>query len=230
MNTVCLPMAVPEGALATVMAGLSRVQNVDGLCITMPHKVAATAYCATLSETSKRLGVVSALRRNADGSWHGHSTDGEAFVKALTDNGAQLQGARALLLGAGGAGSAIAIALLAAGVRELGIYDSDAARQSSLLESLTPLGPARLHAAQPDPSGYDLLCNATPLGLQAEDRLPLDPAKLTAQIFVGDVVAGGGETPLMRFARERGCGTADGDAMVRAVLEIMGDFLSEAWR
>ncbi len=230
LNTVCLPMAVPEGALDPVMAGLSAILNVDGVCITMPHKIAATAYCKTLSETSQLLGVVSALRRNADGSWHGHSTDGDAFVKALRDNGAQLPGTRALLLGAGGAGSAIAIALLAAGIGELGIYDPNEARQKRLLTSLAPLSDARLHKAQPDPRGYDLLCQATPLGLQTEDPLPVDPAHLTGELFVGDVVAGGSETPLMRIAREKGCGTSDGDAMVRAVLDIMSDFLSEAWR
>ena len=80
------------------------------------------------------LGAVSVMRRNADGSWHGDMLDGLAFVKAQKDHGARPDGARVLLIGAGGAGSAIAIALLEAGVRELIIHDSDQARAAALIE------------------------------------------------------------------------------------------------
>ena len=80
MNVISLPMQVPEGALDVVMAGLAATGNVDGLSLTMPHKIAGFAHCRTVTETARMLGVVSALRRNKDGSWHGHTTDGDAFV------------------------------------------------------------------------------------------------------------------------------------------------------
>ena len=75
-----------------------------------------------------------------------------------------------------------------------------------------------------------MLCNASPLGLAADDEPPLPLDLLRGDRFVGDVIAGVGETLLMAAARAQGCGTADGDAMVRAVLDIMTDFLAEAWR
>jgi shikimate dehydrogenase len=77
----------------------------------MPHKHAAFAHCATSSERARLLGVVSVIRRNPDGTWHGDMLDGLAFVKAQKDHGARVEGARALLVGAGGAGSAIATPL-----------------------------------------------------------------------------------------------------------------------
>ena len=230
MSTLCVPMAVAPGDLGATMAGLAAAKNVDGVCITMPHKTRATAFCKTLSPTSQRTGIVSALRRNPDGSWHGHSTDGEAFLKALTDQGATIAGADILLLGAGGAGSAIAVALLEAGAARLAIFDTEKARTQDLLRRLDGL-PGRVEAAEtPDPSAFQVLCNATPLGLEADDEPPLPLDLLRKDLFVGDVIAGAGETALMAAARARGCGTADGDAMVTAVLGIMSNFLASAWQ
>jgi shikimate 5-dehydrogenase len=101
-NGICIPMRVPAGDLDAVMAGLTAARNVDGILVTMPHKFTAFAHCATSSERAKMLGVVSVIRRNPDGTWHGDMLDGLAFVKAQKDHGAQPQGARALLVGAGG--------------------------------------------------------------------------------------------------------------------------------
>ena len=226
VNAVCVPMQVPDGALDPVLQGLGATPNVDGIIVTMPHKTTVFAHCATVSETSAMLGVVSAMRRKADGSWHGHTTDGDAFVKALVDNGATVDGARALLLGAGGAGSAIAIALLNAGVGSLVIHDLNAERVDHLLEVLADLGADRVRAGTADPTGFDLVCNATPMGMADDDPPPLQTELLEASMFVGDVIAGHGETPLIKAARQAGCGTADGDQMVVAVQDIMLEFLT----
>ena len=219
---ICVPMQVPADALDAVMAGLTATPNVDGVLITMPHKFTAFGYCATSSDRARTLGVVSVMRRDADGTWHGDMLDGLAFVEAQKDRGAQPEGARVLLVGAGGAGSAIAVALLEAGVRELVISDTAEARVAALLERLAD---GRVSAGPPDPSGCDLVCNATPLGLGDGDPLPVDPASLTASMFVGDVIAGHGVTPLIQAARAAGCRTADGDDMVEAGRGLMTDFL-----
>ena len=81
-NGICVPMQVPEGALERVMQGLTLIPNIDGLLVTMPHKFTAYTYCATSSERSRLLEVVSVMRRNADGSWHGDMLDGLAFEES----------------------------------------------------------------------------------------------------------------------------------------------------
>jgi shikimate dehydrogenase len=230
MNMISLPMEVPDGKLQVVMDGLAATGNVDGLSLTMPHKITGYAHCATVSETSRLLGVVSAIRRNKDGSWHGHTTDGDAFVKAQLDNGATIEGARVLVLGAGGAGSAIVISMLDAGAAEVVVHDLDAVRARRIVELLQPKAGGRLKLGSNDPTGFDVVSNATPMGMAEGDPLPLDPAKLERMMFVGDVVAGHGETPLIKAARAAGCRTADGDAMVVAVLDVMCDFVLDAWR
>jgi shikimate dehydrogenase len=222
---ICVPMQVPAGDLDAVLAGLTAARNVDGVLVTMPHKFAAFAYCATSSERARMLGVVSVLRRNPDRTWHGDMLDGLAFVKAQKDHGARPEGARALLVGAGGAGSAIAIALLEAGVSELVIHDADQSRVADLLELLNDLGRGRVGAGPADPAGCDLVCNATPLGMADGDPLPVDPALLRSSMFVGDVIAGHGLTPFLAAAQAAGCRTANGGHMVEAAQDVMADFM-----
>jgi shikimate dehydrogenase len=224
-NGICVPMQVLDGELESVILGLTAIRNVRGLLITMPHKNNMFACCATSSKTSKLLGVVSAARRNADGSWHGDMLDGLAFVAAQKQQGAKLEGRRVLQVGGGGAGSAIAIALLEAGVRELILHDANPARLNDLIRLLSRVGHGRVVAGPPEPTGCDVVVNATPMGMSPEDPLPVPSHLLTSSMFVGDVVAGHGVTPLLKAARAAGCKTADGFQMVEAGMEIMPNFL-----
>jgi shikimate dehydrogenase len=171
------------------------------------------------------LGVVSIIRRNPDATWHGDMLDGLAFVKAQQDHGAQPEGARVLLVGAGGAGSAIAIALIEAGVGELIIHDADQSRVATLIDLLSGLGQGRVSAGPPDPTGCDLVCNATPMGMEENDPLPVDAALLRSSMFVGDVIAGHGLTSFLQAAESAGCKTANGGHMVEAAQDVMVDFM-----
>jgi shikimate dehydrogenase len=212
-------------SLDVVMAGLTASSNVDGILVTMPHKFTAYAHCTTSSERARLLRVVSVARRNPDGTWHGDMLDGLAFVKAQQDHGAHVDGARALLVGAGGAGGAIAIALLEAGVRELVIHDAHQSRVAALLGLLAGIGARRVTAGPADPVGCDLVFNATPMGMEDGDPLPIDGALLTSSMFVGDVIAGHGVTPFLEAAQAAGCKTANGGHMVDAGLDLMADFM-----
>jgi shikimate dehydrogenase len=227
-NGICIPMQVSAADLEAVMRGLTHTPNVDGLLITMPHKFTCFAHCATSSATAKLFGVVSVMRRNADGSWHGDMLDGQAFVNAQIDEGAQPNGARVLLVGAGGAGSAIALALLEAGVRELVIHDAGEGRTAKLIGLLSDIGRGRVNAGPPDPTGCDMVCNATPMGMADGDPLPVAAHLLKSSMFVGDVIAGHGVTPFLQTARTAGCKTANGDQMVEAVQTVMLDFMLTA--
>jgi shikimate dehydrogenase len=230
LNMISLPLEVPDGCLAEVIEGLAAIKNVDGFSLTMPHKHTGFKHCATHSEASQLLSVVSAVRRNADGSWHGHTTDGDAFVKAQLDHGATIKNARVLILGAGGAGSAIAISMLNHGAAEVAIHDIEPGLADGLVNRLAVKGENKVVVGNNHPAGFDLICNVTPLGMREGDPLPLDTSQLDSTMFVGDVVAGHGSTPLISAAREAGCQTADGDAMVIAVLDVMCDFLEKSWR
>jgi shikimate dehydrogenase len=207
---------------------LSRSGNVDGLIATVPHKFVLASHCATLSERARFLGAANVARRNADGGWHGDMLDGEGFMAAAARAGCSMRDARALLIGAGGAGRAIALSLLDHGVGRLAIHDIDAGRRDALVAKLAGRFGGRVGPGIGDASGVDLVVNATPIGMTVGDSLPLDLAGLEATTFVGDVITVPEITPLLRIARERGCRIQTGIGMFESNIGLMADFFEGA--
>jgi len=224
VNGVLLPAQVTAGALDTLVAGLRYLRNLDGLVVTVPHKFAMLRHCATLTERARLLGSVNLLRRNPDRGWHGDMSDGAGMLGAIEAAGGVVRGARALLVGAGGAGSAIGLALVDAGVAALAIHDEDASRRDRLVALLQGRG-AEVAAGSADPTGCALVVNATPAGMRPGDPLPVDPALLEEGAFVADVITMPEVTPLLAAARARGCGTATGGGMFQAQQVVIADFL-----
>jgi shikimate dehydrogenase len=229
-DAVVVPAHVAPTDLPAFFTAATQMQNVDGVIITVPHKFSATQYCASLSDEAAFLGAVNTLRRQADGTWHGGMFDGTGFVAALGDAGCDLKAKRALLVGAGGAGSAIGHALVNAGVASLAVRDSDAARTQALVARLSALklGEVTIADAAAGAESYEVVVNASPMGMRPDDPLPVDISRLAATTFVGDVVTKPPLTPLIEAARARGCKTVTGTQMFGRVCDRMVQFLLEA--
>ncbi len=148
VNSVVVPLQIAAADLDALLTGLTPSASVSGLIATVPHKFGLAAHCATLTDRARFLGSANVARRNPDGTWHGDQVDGAAFVAALP---ASPEGATALQVGAGGAGSAIALALLEAGVAQLRLHDADPARRDALVERLRERYGDRVRAGAPDP-------------------------------------------------------------------------------
>lgn len=224
-NALCVPAHVAPAHLADWFAGVSLAQNVDGIIVTVPHKFACHALCTTTSDRAHFLGAVNTLRRNPDGSWHGDMFDGLGYVQAMRLKGCDPTGKRALLVGAGGAGSAIAHALVSAGVRELAVHDPDTRRRDALIERLAGLGLGHISVGSPQPRGFDIALNASPVGMQANDPLPIDSQGFTPSLFVGCVITAPAVPPLIAAARAIGCPTLTGVDMFAQVRDLMLNFL-----
>lgn len=224
VHAMLLPLHIAAADLRACVAGLSRARNLDGLVVTVPHKIAMAGHCATLSPRARLLGSVNLLRRNPDGGWHGDMSDGEGMLAAIRAAGGSPRGQRALLVGAGGAGSAIGLALVDAGLAALAIHDAETTRRDRLVALLGGRG-AAVGAGGPDPRGYDLVINATPAGMRAGDPLPIAAEGLAPSTFVADVITMPEETPLLAAARARGCPTATGVDMFKAQQALIADFL-----
>ena len=227
-NAVCVPAHVSPADLAGWAEGVSKAQNVDGIIVTVPHKFSCFDLCATTSDRGRFLKAVNTLRRNADGTWHGDMFDGMGYVEALKSKGCEPQGQRALLVGAGGAGSAIAYSLVTSGVRELAIHDPDTARRDGLIARLGNLGLAKVSAGSSDPTEFDICINATPIGMRDGDPHPIDSSKINAQQFVGCVITAPAVPPMIAAARAVGCNTMTGADMFARVRDLMVEFLLEA--
>lgn len=231
-NAVLVPWHAPEAHFDAVMAGLMRTGNVDGIVVTFPFKQRAMALADRHGRMAGLVGALNALRREADGSWTGDMFDGIGLVRAVAATGATVAGRRVKLLGAGGAGSAIAYALADAGAASLSIVDRDGARAAATAAGVTARFPSCAAAAggpelgRPELGGADLLVNATTVGLSAGDGLPVPLPDLSPATLVVDIVPRTGGTALLAFARDRGCPHVAGAAMVEgqadAVLEFFG--------
>jgi shikimate dehydrogenase len=171
------------------------------------------------------LEVCNVMRRGANGSWSGDMTDGGGFIAALRANGFDPKGKRALQIGAGGAGSAIALALCMEGASALTLCDLDTAKRDALIARLSRHGHKVVAADKPDPAGYDLVVNATPAGMKPSDPLPVDVSQLTADRFVADVITMPAVTPLLQAARAKGCRIQTGVQMFDAQVDFITEFL-----
>lgn len=222
---VLVPVQVGVETLGAFLAVADELKNLDGIIVTVPHKFACYRHCRSATPRGDFLGAVNILRRRPEGGWHGEMVDGQGFVGAVRANGGKPEGARALLVGAGGAGSAIALALIEAGVRELALHDADTKRRDDLVGRLNGLGKGQVIVGSSDPTGFDIVANATPAGMKAGDPLPVDAAKLTPAMFVGCVITQPVVSPLIEAARKIGCKTSTGSQMYEALQKSMVDFL-----
>ena len=223
-DAIVVPLQIAPTDIGAGIAALSRAANVDGLIATIPHKFALVAHCATLSDRARFLGVANVARRNADGSWHGDMLDGEGFADGIAEAGCRFEGRHALLIGAGGAGSAIALALLERGVVTLAVHDIEPARRDALIGKLAVKFGNRVQPGPGDPADAEILVNATPRGMASDDPMPVDVSRLAATTFVGDVITIPEVTPLLQAARARGCLTQTGVGMFLNVLGRMAEF------
>jgi len=223
-DAIVVPAHVAPADLPDFFAMCRRMPNVDGIIVTVPHKFAALELCDDATPASRSIGAANAVRRAADGGWFGDMCDGEGYVAGLRKAGCEPRGKRALLVGAGGAGSAIAHALVDAGVSALALHEADVARREALAAKLRAYGPVQPEVGSADPSGFDLVINATPMGMREGDPLPVDAQKLSPSTFVGCVVTQPAVPPLIAAARERGCDTMNGTGMFEAVRERLVDF------
>jgi shikimate dehydrogenase len=224
---VVVPMGCKPENFAGVLRSLFQLENIRGALITMPHKVSVVDLLDEVSPTVKVAGSCNAVKRAADGRLVGDMFDGEGFVRGLQGKGLALRGASALVVGSGGVGSAIAASLAAAGAGSLALFDMQAAVAEALAQRLRAEYPAiRVTTGSRDPAGLDLVVNATPLGMQPGDPLPVDMDRLDPRTFVGEVVMKTEMTAFLRAAQARGCRVQVGSdmlfEMIPAYLEFFG--------
>ena len=224
-------MVVPMGCKAehypAFLRAIFTLENIRGALVTMPHKVSTVALLDVRSPAVQIAGACNAVRRDADGRLIGAMFDGVGFVRGLRRNGCVVEGARALVVGAGGVGSAIAASLAEAGVASLGLFDTRHDVAEALALRLASHHRAlRVDTGSNDPAGFDIVVNATPMGMNDGDPMPTDVARIASTTFVGEVVMKSEMTPFLTAAAGRGCRFQTGLDMlfeqIPAYLEFFG--------
>jgi len=215
INAVVVPMGCKAESFEAVLKGLFQLENLRGALITMPHKVSVVELLDEATASVRVAGACNAVKRLPDGRLLGDQFDGTGFVRGLERKGLRLPGARALVVGCGGVGSAIAASLAAAHTAHIELFDLNSASADDLAERLHAHFPAvEVSTGHNDPAGFDLVVNATPMGMNPGDPLPVDVARLAPGTFVGEVVMKNEMTAFLQAAQARGCQVQVGSDML----------------
>jgi shikimate dehydrogenase len=227
INAIVVPMGCQVPDYPTLLRSIFKLTNIRGALVTMPHKVSTVGLLDEVFPTAAIAGSCNAVRRGPDGRLQGDMFDGEGFVRGLKRKGFDPRGRRALVVGAGGVGCAIAASLAAAGVLEMDVFDLNDEAARGLAQRLLQHYPTMtVRTGRKDPAGFELVVNATPMGMNDGDPLPVDMSRVDPSTFVGEVVMKSEMTAFLKAAQARGCRIQVGSDMlfeqIPAYLEFFG--------
>jgi shikimate dehydrogenase len=227
INAVVVPMGCKSEDFPAFLKLAFRLTNMHGALITMPHKVTTLGLVDEASVSARIAGACNAVRIDRRGVLIGDMFDGEGFVRGVLNKGRVVAGTQVLIAGCGGVGSAIAASIAKAGAARLGLYDASRQAADGLAQRLKAHYPnLAVSVGSPDPSGCDIVINATPLGMKKDDPLPMNVDLIAATTFVGEVVMKEEITPFLAAVRARGCDYQIGTDMlfeqIPAYLEFFG--------
>jgi shikimate dehydrogenase len=226
IDAVWLPFHVHPDQLPAFMSGVRALENMAGLTVTMPHKRAVVDLVDEISDGVRRTGVANMVRREPDGRLVADNADGAGFVAGLHTNNVAIMGRSVWLVGAGGAGTAIAWSLAGKAPASIAITDASQDAAEHLAAGLRTAYPeTRFSTRVPAPHDVDIAVNATPSGLHAGDPLSFDPAALRKDACVVEIIMKPARTDLLRIAAALGLKTVPGQAMLDGQLQIYADYL-----
>lgn len=219
VEAVLIPVDIFPEKVAAFLDAMRGTPNCPGVSVTMPHKQAAFAGVDDLTERARRAEAVNIIRRNADGTLLGDMVDGDAMVAALAKNGVTVKGKTALVVGAGGAGTAIIYALAEAGATTIVVIERDPARSDRLIGQLRGAYPLlQAYDFLPESVGVDIAINASPAGMNPADSHPFPLERLTRAEIIADAVTKPPVTSWLEEARRRGIAIQAGAEMTLAQL------------
>lgn len=208
LNAVMVPVQIAPGQVLEFVKAAFLAPNIRGLCATIPHKTVLAEWVDDCSPMGRIAGAVNAVRRHPDGRLEGALFDGQGLRAALDYFGMAYASQRVLVLGAGGAAAAIATELACAmpgAAAHVSLFDPVPGKAEAVASRIARHTPAQVLAASSnDPAGFDLVINASPLGLQPDDALPCDVLRMEPHAAVMDIVMKHQPSPWVRAARARG--------------------------
>ncbi len=226
-NCILLPLLVLQQEFEQSIPAIMRLGNLEGLIITFPFKERIMPFIQRISADAALIGAVNAVKLNGQGEWCGDIFDGVGMIRAVQALGQTIKGRKALLYGAGGAGKAIAAALLSNGADTLTIIDHDRAKAEAIASVLARKYPhIAIGCDNRNIEDYDLLINATPVGMGANDSHVEWAGTLHAGITVVDIVPYPIETPLLALAKQLGCPNTNGQAMIQGQSDAVLDYFN----
>ena len=227
INALVVPMGCKAEHYPVFLKSVFQLTNIRGALITMPHKVTTLALLDDVTSTVKVAGACNAVKLDQNGRLVGDMFDGAGFVRGVQRKGFVLTDKRVLVVGTGGVGSAIAASLAAENIKAISLFDVNMQTCEDLAQRLKHEYPKiEVYTGSNDPEGHDLVVNATPMGMNEGDPLPMDVSRISPDTFVGEVVMRTEMTAFLLAAQNRGCRVQVGSDMlfeqIPAYLEYFG--------
>ena len=221
IDAVMVALDVPTDQVKVHFRHMRSISNFGGSIVTIPHKQAAMEC---MDETSKRAQDLLAVNVVwvEDGRFIGDMVDGLGFMGAVKTRGLSMGGKRAAIIGGGGAGAAIAQAIAESGADEIVIKELNTERHRFLERLLKNTNPGmKISFELTSLEGFDLVVNATPVGMNDDPNLPFPTDTLSTSTLVADVVTNPKVTPWLASALKKGCEVQYGAEMVYGQFELM---------
>ena len=224
-NAVLIPMHIARDEFDTVIPHIMRMRNLDGLIFTIPFKAQAIALAKTLGPQASQIGAINALKKHSNGAWSGEIFDGIGCVEAFKQRGITLQDKRLQLIGLGGAGSAICVALAYEKPKLLRLFDINAQTTERMAKMVNTISPQTVvEVGLPLAEGIDILLNASPVGMLSDARLPLAVEQFKKELIVFDAIVMPENTPLLSLAQDCGCQVVRGREMMLGQISKIVDY------
>lgn len=224
-NAVLIPIHIARDEFDSVMPNIMRMQNLDGLIFTIPFKAQAIALAKTLGPQASQIGAINALKKHSNGTWSGEIFDGMGCVEAFKQRGITLQDKRLQLIGLGGAGSAICVALAYEKPKLLRLFDINPQTTERMAKMVNTISPQTVvEVGLPHAEGIDILLNASPVGMLSDARLPLAVEQFKKELIVFDAIVMPENTPLITLAQKCGCEVVRGREMMLGQISKIVDY------
>ncbi|NGM87850.1 shikimate dehydrogenase [Parapusillimonas sp. SGNA-6] len=226
VNAAIIPIQASRDHLGTMMAAFRAMENLGGLIVSHPYKIAAAAFCDELSARAEAVGSVNAIRREPDGRLIADMFDGIGFIAGLSSHGHRVHGRHVLLSGTGDAAAAVAFALAESNVASMTVAGQDVAQARDIVARVATLFPRLdIHMGSANPAGHDLIINTASLDAWTRDPAPLDVASLAPGMLAAETLSTPDETPFLCAAAAKGCTVHYGRYMLDAQLRLISDFI-----
>lgn len=215
-----VPLHVTAPDFPKVLSGLRAIRNFAGIVVTIPHKPLAYKIAHFRGPMAAATGTANVLVPTGSDQWTAEMFDGIGLITALKTRKIDTSGFRVLVIGAGGAGTAIAVALEQLGqVASISIVEPDQVRATKLAAKLQ-----NSEIAKPYPKNYQMVVNASPVGMRS-DKVPLDVSLCSPETIVCDAVMDPAKTRLLHDAEKAGCTIVKGLEMLHGQIEHLVRFL-----
>ena len=230
INAVMVPIHVDKDNLQNVLGSLKKIKNFEGMTVTIPHKTSIANLCDYLDQDAKFTQSVNWIKFDKDRKLIGNNFDGQGFINGFLTQNLPIKNKKFCIFGAGGAAVSIACSLASQKIKSLKIINRNLEKANMLMKKLKVIDKnlfveVDIYNDNSPLYDFDIIINATSLGLYKNDKIPFDVSKTSSKAIIADIIMQPLETELLKKAKDLGRPVHYGNYMIESQIDLAGNFL-----